>query len=227
MGRKPCSHRYRGPVATDAATGGHGPAGLRSGAVPERIGVLGGTFDPPHIGHLVMATTVRDELGLDAVWLMVAGDPWQKSPHGDVSPAQDRLAMTAAAVRGVDGLEVSDIEVQREGPTYTVETLEQLRVARPEVEWYWILGADALAHLDTWHRYRELSGLCHLVVVDRPGADLVVPDGVQVQVVEAPLLEVSSTELRRRVADGRSLDFLVPPAAISEIDGRGLYAGRR
>ncbi|MEZ5237522.1 MAG: nicotinate-nucleotide adenylyltransferase [Microthrixaceae bacterium] len=194
---------------------------------PARLGVLGGTFDPPHIGHLVMATTVREELGLDSVLLMVAGDPWQKSSTGDVSPAEDRLAMTEAAARGVEGLVVSDLEVRREGPTYTVETLEELHRQHPTTEIFWILGADAIADIHTWHRHREIGGLCQLVVVDRPGAPLAVPEGLEVTFVEAPRLEVSSTELRRRVERGRSLDFLVPSGAISEIRRRGLYAGAR
>lgn len=170
-----------------------------------------------------MATAVREELALDEVVLMVAGDPWQKTAENGVSTAADRLAMTAAAVRGVEGLEVSDDEVRRHGPTYTVETLESMRREQPDAELFWILGADAARGLDTWHRYRDLVSLCTLVVVDRPGAHLDVPPGVPVTFVEAPLLNVSSTELRARAALGRSLQFLVPEGAISVIRQRGLY----
>lgn len=198
-----------------------------------KIGILGGTFDPPHVGHLVMAISVREALGLDAVILMVAGDPWQKTTVGavsrpeGVSPAEDRLAMTEAAIEGVEGLEVSDAELRRPGPTYTVETLEDLRREHPGAELFWILGADAARGLDTWHRHEELLSLCTIVVVDRPGALLEVPQGIEFTFVEAPRLEVSSTELRARVAAGRSLDFLVPPGAISVIRRRGLYAWGR
>ncbi len=191
---------------------------------PIRVGVLGGTFDPPHIGHLVMATAVLEALDLEVVTLVVAGDPWQKSGSSRVTPAEDRLAMTRAAVEGVEHLEVSDIEIRRGGPTYTVETLQELRADRPEAQLHWILGADALSGLSTWHRYKELTDLARLVVVDRPGTPLSVPEGMDVTFVEAPRLDVSSTELRARAADGRSLAFLVPSGAIAVIEERGLYA---
>lgn len=174
-----------------------------------------------------MATSVREALGLDVVILMVAGDPWQKTAVDGVSPVEDRLAMTTAAVEGVEGLEVSDAEVERDGPTYTVETLEAFHRDHPGAEIFWILGADAALGLDTWHRYEDLMSLCTIVVVDRPGAPLEVPEGMDAIFVEAPRLEVSSTELRARVAAGRSLDFLVPPGAISVIEQRGLYSWGR
>lgn len=208
-------------MATDL---GHG---CNQASPPARIGILGGTFDPPHIGHLVMATSVREALGLDVVILMVAGDPWQKTAAEGVSPASDRLAMTQAAAQGVEGLEVSDAEVRRGGPTYTVETLEALSRQHPGAELFWILGADAARGLDTWHRHEDLMSLCTIVVVDRPGALMEVPEGIHVSFVESPRLEVSSTELRARAAAGRSLDFLVPPGAISVIRQRGLYAWGR
>lgn len=171
-----------------------------------------------------MATSVREALALDVVTLIVAGDPWQKSAAGDVSPAADRLAMAAAAVEGVGGLAVSDMEIRRGGPTYTVDTLEQIRMEHPDAELFWILGADAAGGLATWHRYTELTSLCTIVVVDRPGARLEVPEGIEVVFVEAPRLDVSSTELRAMAAAGRSLDYLVPEGAISVIEQRGLYA---
>lgn len=174
-----------------------------------------------------MATSVRETLGLDVVILMVAGDPWQKTAIDRVSAAADRLAMTVAAVEGVEGLEVSDAEVRHVGPTYTVETLEVFHREHLDAELFWILGADAASGLHTWHRYEDLMSLCTIVVVDRPGTPLEVPEGIEVTFVEAPRLEVSSTELRARVAAGRSLDFLVPPGAISVIERRGLYAWQR
>ena len=163
--------------------------------------MFGGTFDPPHIGHLVMAADVRHALGLDVVLMVPAGEPWQKVGTVPVSPAGDRLDMMAA-VRGVEGLEVCDLEVRRRGPTYTVDTLEELHAAEPDAELFLVLGADAAAGLDTWHRGDALADLCRIVVVDRPGAPGPVPTGFEVTRVEAPRLDISSTELRRRRLEG-------------------------
>jgi len=132
--------------------------------------------------------------------------------------------MTMAAARGVEGLEVSDAEIRRPGPTYTAETLEAMHREYPGAEFFWIVGADAALGLDSWHRYEDLGSLCTIVVVDRPGVHLEPPTGVQALFVDAPRLDVSSTELRAMVANGRSLDFLVPAEAISVIRRRGLYA---
>ncbi len=189
--------------------------------------MFGGTFDPPHIGHLVMATDVLEALSLDRVLMVCAGEPWQKVGVVEVSPATDRLAMLEAAADGLDGLEVCDIEVRRSGPTYTVETLEELALLYPGAELHLVLGADAASGIPTWHDHERLADLCRIAVVDRPGSSIAVPDGLEVQRVDAPRLEVSSTELRQRVADGRSIRFLVPDPVISVIEGRGLYAGRR
>lgn len=197
------------------------------GSARRRVGVFGGTFDPPHIAHLVLATDVRHSLGLDTVLMVVAGEPWQKVGVVDVTPAADRLAMVRAAVRDVAGLEACALELERPGPTYSVDTLHELRRRHPGDELYLVLGADAAAGLDTWDRAEELSGLCRIVVVDRPGTPSSVPEGFDAQHVEAPRLDISSTELRSRCATGRSLRFLVPDGAISVIEERGLYAGGR
>lgn len=189
-----------------------------------RIGVFGGTFDPPHVGHLVVAVNVRHALDLDEVRLVVANVPWQKVGERAVSPAEDRLAMVEAAVADVDGLVISDREVRRGGPSYSADTLAELRVEEPDAELFLVLGSDAAAGLDTWERAEEVQDLARLVVVERPGElPTAVPPGWRFERVECPRLEVSSTDLRARVADGRPLDFLVPPAVISCIARRHLY----
>lgn len=193
-----------------------GPASAR----PRRTGVLGGTFDPPHIGHLVTADRVREALDLDEVVLMVAGDPWQK--HDRVqAPAADRIDMVAAAVEGAPFLRVGRDEVDRDGPTYTVDTLEAMVAADPTAELFLVLGSDAAAGIGTWHRAERVLELATLVVVDRPGADARVD--VDCERVDVPSLDVSSTEVRARLRAGRSVRFLVPEAVVAVIDGRGLY----
>jgi len=194
-------------------------------AARERLGVFGGTFDPPHVGHLVSAVNVRHALGLDRVLLVVANVPWQKSGSRPISPAADRLAMVEAAVEGVPGLEACDLELARGGPSYSVETLQALATERADRDLFLILGSDAAAGLDTWERPDELRELATFVVVDRPGggSDVTVPDGFRAMHVEVPRLEVSSTDLRARVVDGRPLDYLLTPAVISSIAARRLY----
>jgi nicotinate-nucleotide adenylyltransferase len=195
-----------------------------------RIGVFGGTFDPPHIGHLVTAIEVRERLDLDLVLLVVANDPWQKTAVRPVSPASDRLALVRAAVADVDGIEASDVEIRRGGASYTVDTLAELRRQHHDAELSLVLGSDAVRGIDTWARSELLPALCRLVVVDRPGdggGSPAVPTGFEVEHVDAPRLEVSSTDLRARVAEGRSLRFLLSDSVISEIARRGLYRGGR
>jgi nicotinate-nucleotide adenylyltransferase len=191
--------------------------------VSGRIGVFGGTFDPPHVGHLVTAVNVRHALGLDVVLLVVASRPWQKEGTRPLSPAEDRLALVAAAVRGVEGLCASDLELRRPGPSYTADTLAELSAAHPGATLFTILGEDAAAGLPTWERWEDVTRRSRLVVVDRPGVQAPLPEGVDWVRVEVPHLEVSSTDLRGRVVDGRPLDYLLPPAVIDEIRRRRLY----
>ena len=194
-----------------------------------RLGILGGTFDPVHVGHLVAAVNARHELGLDRVLLVVANEPWQKVGNRPVTPAADRLALVEAAVEGVDGLESSGIEIERGGPSYTSDTVAELEARWPGVELNLIVGADAAAGLGCWERIAEVRSKVVLVVVNRPGTtiDASGPDspleGWDVRMVEVPALEISSTDLRDRVASGRPLDFLVPMPAIHVIRQRGLY----
>ena len=190
----------------------------------ERLGIFGGTFDPPHVGHLVTAVNVRHDLGLDRVLLVVAGRPWQKLGTRELSSAADRFAMVAAAVGSVEGLEASAIEIDRPGMSFTADTLATLRDQDPSRELFLILGSDAAAGLPTWDRADEVRSLATLVVVDRPGARSTAPQpGWSWERVEVPRLEVSSTELRARVAEGRPLDYLLTPAVIAAIQARGLY----
>ena len=189
-----------------------------------RVGVFGGTFDPPHIGHMVAAIDALQVLDLDVVMLVVANVPWQKIGERTVSPAEDRIAMVRAAVVAHEGLEVSDIEVRRGGPSYTADTLAELRAADPTVELFLVLGNDAAAGFTTWERWEEVVGLAHLVVVDRPGTDGPADDGLDWIRVDIPELEISSTELRRRVAAGRSIEYLTPPGVVACVRERGLYA---
>lgn len=191
--------------------------------VPLRLGLFGGTFDPPHVGHLVTAVNVRHALGLDRVLLMVAHDPWQKSDGRAVTPAADRLAMVQAAVAGVEGLEASALEIDRGGRTYTADTLAALSQMHPGAELFTIVGDDAAAGLETWERPAEVARLSRLVVVDRPGEAVELPGGYEWLRVEVPHLDVSSSDLRARAADGRPLDYLVPDEVLGVIAERQLY----
>lgn len=193
-----------------------------------RLGVLGGTFDPVHIGHLVAATWARDALHLDRVLLVVANDPWQKSSHRRLTAAEDRLAVVEAAVEGVAGLEASRLEIDRGGPSYTVDTVRALAAIHPDTGIHLVVGADLASELGTWHDADTLATLVRLVIVDRGGvAPTPDPPGWQVLRLRIPAIEVSSSELRDRLAAGRSVDYLIPAPAIRCISRRGLYAGGR
>jgi nicotinate-nucleotide adenylyltransferase len=192
--------------------------------VTERLGVFGGTFDPPHVGHLAAAVNVRHDLGLDRILLVVNNVPWQKVGSRVISAATDRLAMVTAAVEGIEGIEASRIELDAGGMSYTADTLAALRAEDPARELFVVLGSDAAAGLLTWERVEEVRDLATVVVVDRPGSPPAPPlSGWRWIHVEVPLLEVSSTELRSRAEGGRPLDFLVPDDVISCIEERGLY----
>ena len=190
----------------------------------ERIGVLGGTFDPVHHGHVATAADVRHALGLDRVLLVVAGDPWQKRGRV-VASAQDRLALAEVAAAGIDGVEASAVEVDREGASVTADTLEAL--GGPDRELYLVLGADAVANMSTWRRLEDTKALATVVVVERAGDLDVHPpgEGWRFVHVRVPRLDISSTDIRARLVAGRPVDGLVPPAVMAEIRTRGLYTG--
>ena len=188
-----------------------------------RIGLFGGTFDPPHVGHLVTAVNVRHALNLDIVILMVANDPWQKSGARDVTTAEDRFAMVEAAVSVVDGVVAGRDEIDRGGPSYTADTLMALAEKHPGAELYTIVGDDAAAGLTSWTRVDQVAQYSQLVVVDRPGVAVELPTQFNWLRVESPRLEVSSTDLRSRFSDGRPLDYLVTEPVLRVIEERGLY----
>jgi nicotinate-nucleotide adenylyltransferase len=188
-----------------------------------RVGLFGGTFDPPHVGHLVTAVNVRHALELDVVVLMVANVPWQKEGSRAITPAPDRLAMVEAAVRDVPGLVPGRVEIDHGGPSYTADTLAVLAGEYPGAEFFTIIGDDAAAGLRTWTRWEEVVERSQLVVVDRPGDPVVLADDIDWIRVEVPRLEVSSTDLRARFSDGRPLDYLVTQPVLDVIRSRGLY----
>lgn len=188
-----------------------------------RIGLFGGTFDPPHVGHLVTAVNVRHALGLDVVVLMVANVPWQKEGTREITPALDRLAMVEAAVSDVTGLVPGRQEIDLGGHSYTADTLEVLAVEHLGAELFTIVGDDAAAGLRTWTRWDEVVDRSTLVVVDRPGEAVSLDDDIECIRVEVPRLEVSSTDLRARFTDGRPLDYLVTQPVLDVIRSRGLY----
>lgn len=188
-----------------------------------RLGLFGGTFDPPHVGHLVTAVNVRYALDLDTVVLMVANVPWQKQGSRAITPAEDRFAMVEAAVVDVPGLEAGRLEIDRGGSSYTADTLAAMAEAYPDADLYTVVGDDAAAGITTWERYDEVAARSALVVVDRPGAPVELPPGFDWLRVEVPRLEVSSTDLRARVRDGRPLDYLVTEPVLRLVRDRGLY----
>lgn len=187
-----------------------------------RIGIFGGTFDPVHVGHIAVAVRVRAALELDRVELVVAHEPWQKLDRPRLSPAQDRLAMVEAAAEGIDGVVASSVEIDRGGLTYTVDTLEAYRAANPDGSLFLILGSDAAGALHTWHRYEEIAEMAEVVVVDRSGAMGERPP-VAHMVVDCPLVDLSSTQVREWADAGQPLDGLVPPAALAYCRTKGLY----
>jgi nicotinate-nucleotide adenylyltransferase len=191
--------------------------------VIRRVGLFGGTFDPPHVGHLVTAVNVRHALELDLVVLMVAHDPWQKSSERGVTRALDRLALVEAAVSNVEGLVAGRDEIDRGGPSFTADTLQTMSLKYPDAQLFTIVGDDAAAGLPTWERVESVVAQSQLVVVDRPGVSVQLPTQFSWLRVESPRLEVSSTDLRARFTDGRPLDYLVTAPVLAEIEKRGLY----
>jgi nicotinate-nucleotide adenylyltransferase len=194
---------------------------------------MGGTFDPIHHGHLVAASEVADLFDLDEVIFVPTGTPWQKDARR-VSPAEDRYLMTVIATASNPRFSVSRVDIDRGTPTYTVDTLRDLRQLYPAAELYFITGADALATILSWQDWSELFRLAKFVGVTRPGYELGVdhlrehlreyPDNT-VTLVEVPALAISSTDCRRRAAQDRPVWYLVPDGVVQYISKRGLYAG--
>ena len=191
-----------------------------------QIGVMGGTFDPIHHGHLVAASEVAHIFALDEVIFVPTGQPYQKDSR-QVSPAEDRYLMTVIATASNPRFTVSRVDIDRPGPTYTIDTLHELRAAnKPQDELYFITGADALAEILTWHDVDELFTLAHFVGCTRPGHRLSgagLPDD-KVSLVEIPALAISSTECRARTEAGEPVWYLVPDGVVQYIAKRKLYA---
>lgn len=194
---------------------------------PLRIGVFGGTFDPPHVGHLVTAVNVCHALDLDFMILMVANQPWQKLGSRSITPAADRLAMVQAAVESVPHLVAGDHEIRAGGHSYTADTLATLAEEYPGAELFTVVGDDAAAGLRTWERADEVIARSHLVVVERIGGRVELDPDVDWTRVQVPRLEVSSTDLRQRCRDGRPLDYLITDEVLAVIAERGLYRDER
>ena len=200
----------------------------------ERIGLLGGTFDPIHLGHLIVAEEARTRLSLDRLLFVPSRQPWRKAGR-EIAHEADRLAMVRLAVEGNPGFEVSLVDLEREGPSYSVDTVCDVRATlSPEAELYFILGYDALMDLPHWHAPAELARITRLVTVIRPGYELdwspleqAIPEAREaVTLLETPEIGISSTEVRQRVAAGRSIRYWVPDLVAEYIQQQWLYRGQ-
>jgi nicotinate-nucleotide adenylyltransferase len=241
------------PVAARPASSPAGRAGRRTASVQperdprprpqrdggphaaERIGVLGGTFDPPHVGHLWLATLAADSLELDRVLLMPAAQP----PHKrgvPISSATDRMLMTRLAINGDPRLELCPIEMERPGPSFTVDSVAELQRLHPGARLLLVMAADSLARIDTWREPDRLLELVEWAVGPRPGSALPTRSALRerfgsaasrIHLLDGPSLDVSASDIRRRVAAGRAIRYLVPRAVEELILDRGLYRGRR
>ncbi|MDW2886295.1 nicotinate-nucleotide adenylyltransferase [Exiguobacterium artemiae] len=187
-----------------------------------KIGLMGGTFDPPHIGHLLIAEQAKEQLQLDAVWFLPAKLPPHK--QSTVTSAAKRLQLVREAVRDNTEFSVSEIEFERETKSYTFDTIQELKRRYPEHAFFFLIGADSLVSLGTWHRSEELYKEIEFGAVARPGSRYLIPEGARVTAVDMPLLEVSSTDIRQRVARGRSIRYLVPEPVRQLIEEWKLYA---
>lgn len=190
-----------------------------------RIGVMGGTFDPIHHGHLVAASEVAQSFDLDEVIFVPTGRPWQKQ---HVSPSEHRYLMTVIATASNPRFRVSRVDVDREGPTYTIDTLRELQAQHPGAELFFISGADAVAQILSWRDHDELWDLAHFVAVSRPG-HVLSTDGLPsegVSQLEIPALAISSTDCRDRVRRGHPVWYLVPDGVVQYIAKHDLYRSK-
>jgi nicotinate-nucleotide adenylyltransferase len=199
------------------------------GGVETRLGVMGGTFDPIHYGHLVTAEEALVQFALDSVLFVPTGRPWMKE-HEVVSPAEDRYLMTVIATASNPMFRVSRMEVDRDGPTYTVDTLRGLKeLYGPKVDLFFITGADAIVEILAWKDHEEVFELAHFIAATRPGYDLGAiqarsPDShPDITVMNIPALAISSTDIRRRVEAGLPIRYLVPEGVKSYVEKAGIY----
>ncbi len=194
-----------------------------------RLGLFGGTFDPIHLGHLILAEQCRESCGLDRLWFVVAGEP----PHkpGGRTPVAHRLEMARIAIAGHPRFAVSEIETRRPGPHYSVETLESVGRENPGEELFFLIGADSLAELVSWRQPDRIAQLATIVVVNRPGIEEVAPASLPdfgpsshpLMSVTIPPIGIASTDLRRRLAEARSIRYQVPRGVEAYIEAQGLY----
>ncbi len=196
---------------------------------PRRVGVMGGTFDPVHHGHLVAASEVASRFALDEVVFVPTNQPWQKADR-EVSPAEHRYLMTVIATAGNPQFRVSRVDIDRGGPTYTVDTLSDIAALEPDARLFFITGADALAAIITWKDSDRAFDLADLIGVTRPEHDLdtdhlPAPLLEHLHLLEVPALAISSTDVRERVAQGRPVWYLVPDGVVRYIDKHRLYRG--
>jgi len=189
------------------------------------IGLFGGSFNPPHVAHLVVAEVARDQFGLDEVWWIPNATPPHKS-QDELASVDHRVEMTRRAVAENPAFRLCNIEVERAGTSYTIETVRALQDKHPDTDFGLLIGSDSLDHFGEWHRPEEIAERVPLVVYKRPGVIEVVPEprfANHVRFVAAPVMEVSGTEIRSRRRAGRSIRYLVPETVRTYIDKRGLY----
>lgn len=188
-----------------------------------RLGVMGGTFDPIHIGHLIAASEACWQFQLEQVLFVPAGDPWQKQEHAD---PEDRFLMVELAIEADPRFAASRMEIDRKGPTYTIETLEMLRRSHPEAELFFITGADALTLLPSWYRFEDLADLTEVIVAERPGVEAPADGGPgwpKIHHLNMVPIGVSSTDLRARIKGDKPVNYMVPARVLKHIGDRGLY----
>ena len=190
-----------------------------------RVGLFGGCFDPVHNAHVVLAKTALEQLALDELRWIPVGKPWQKARR--LAPAADREAMVRLAIAGEPRFVLDRIELRRRGPTFTLDTVRELVAAEPGRQWFLVLGQDQYASLHTWRDWPELLSLVCLAIANRPGAAIAVNPQIakaEHRVVRLPMMNVSSTEIRRRVAAGEPIADLVPDAVARYIEAHRLYS---
>ncbi|MDX8045903.1 nicotinate-nucleotide adenylyltransferase [Gracilibacillus sp. S3-1-1] len=187
----------------------------------KRVGLFGGTFDPPHYGHLLMAEQAHQQLNLDEVWFIPSYLPPHKSEAK--TTAEDRVEMTKAAIEDNPAFKVNTIEVEREGKSYTLKTIQALKAQYPDYQFYFIIGGDMVEYLPKWHQIDQLIQLITFIGVDRPGSStkhVVYP----VEMIEMPSLDISSTMIRERISAGQSIKYLTPKEVITIINKNSLYS---
>lgn len=201
----------------------------------KRIGIMGGTFNPIHIGHLLLAEWAQEEFGLDEVWLIPTGNPYMKSP-GEILPGRERLHMTELAIRGNKAMKCLDMEIKRQGPSYSYETLEALKCACPEYSFYFIVGADCLFSIEDWKCPEKIFESCTLIAAVRDGVAMEEMEEkkreleekfrdfhVDIRLLPFLGMPVSSTEVRRRIREGKSARYLVTDDVLAYIKEKGFY----